>query len=223
MAAASKTGARGLVGAVEKVLIPFEKKLPSTNIKQLLVTPELVDNAEAELCTCLENHNNPRWIERFERATRDEIRDIKAFINDRLDHFRQISNLNLYDSRIDLIARLYLKTTSDINMAFDDFAEMVKQIKSEEATLTEKLEVDIIFDDSAVDELANKSIESGLEAGSLAFQLTKKIEYGLKLVRDRSGMNNFVINGKAVRDVDSYINNLVKDSYKNEYSPVYAD
>lgn len=223
MAAASKTGARGLVGAVEKVLIPFEKKLPSTSIKQLLVTPELVENAEAELCTCLESHKDPRWIERFERATRDEIRDIKAFINDRSDHFRQVSDLNLYDSRIDLIARLYLKTTSDINMALDDFAEMVKQIKSEEATLTEKLEVDITFDDSAVDELVNRSIETGLEAGSLAFQLTKKIEYGLKLVRDRSGISRFLIDGEAVRDVDGYINAMVKNTYKSEYSPGYVD
>jgi len=221
IAATSKTGARGLVSAVEKVLIPFEKKLPSTNIKRLLLTPELVDNPEAELRSYLADYNDPQRLDRFERATFDEIQNIKTFINDRLNHFLQISNLNLYDFRIDLIARLYLQTTSDINMAFEDFAEMYKQIKSEEATLTERLEVDITFDDSAIDELVGKSLESGLEAGSLAFQLAKKIEYGLKLVRDRSGINNFIIDGKAVSDVDGYINNLVKDSYKNEYSPDY--
>lgn len=218
IAAASKTGARGLVSAVEKVLIPFEKKLPSTNIKRLLLTPELVDNPEAELRSYLKNYDDPQKLDRFDRATYDEIQNIKTFINDRLDHFSQISNLNLYDLRIDLIARLYLKTTSDINVAFEDFADMYKQIKSEEATLTERLEVDINFDDSAIDELVGKSLESGLEAGSLAFQLAKKIEYGLKLVRDRSGISNFNIDGEAVSDVDSYINNLVKDSYKSEYS-----
>jgi ATP-dependent protease Clp ATPase subunit len=221
IAAAAKTGARGLVSAVEKVLIPFEKKLPSTNIKRLLLTPELVDNPEAELRSYLKKYDDPQMLDRFERATYDEIHNIKTFINDRLNHFSQISNLNLYDFRIDLIAQLYLKTTSDINVAFEDFADMVKQIKSEEATLTERLEVDITFDDSAIDELVGKSLESGLEAGSLAFQLAKKIEYGLKLVRDRSGISNFIIDGNAVSDVDSYINNLVKDSYKNEYSPDY--
>ena len=48
-AAKEKTGARGLVSAIERVLIPFEKHLPSTPIKRLLVTAELVDNPEAEL------------------------------------------------------------------------------------------------------------------------------------------------------------------------------
>ena len=37
LAAREKTGARGLVSAIEKVLIPFEKTLPSTDIKELLV------------------------------------------------------------------------------------------------------------------------------------------------------------------------------------------
>ena len=32
-----KTGARGLVSAIERVLITFEKKLPSTNIRRLVV------------------------------------------------------------------------------------------------------------------------------------------------------------------------------------------
>jgi len=31
-----KTGARGLVSAVEKVLLKFEKRLPSTGIKRLV-------------------------------------------------------------------------------------------------------------------------------------------------------------------------------------------
>jgi hypothetical protein len=44
-----KTGARGLVSALEKVLLHFEKKLPSTNIKYLLVTKRTVEEPLTEL------------------------------------------------------------------------------------------------------------------------------------------------------------------------------
>ena len=39
-----KTGARGLVSVMEKVLMPFEKKFPSTIIRRLMVTKGLVNN-----------------------------------------------------------------------------------------------------------------------------------------------------------------------------------
>lgn len=44
-----KTGARGLLSVFEKVLIRFEKKLPSTGVKKLTVDMELINNAEAVL------------------------------------------------------------------------------------------------------------------------------------------------------------------------------
>ena len=44
-----KTGARGLVSAVEKVLLKFEKRLPSTDIQKLVVTRQMVEDPEGEL------------------------------------------------------------------------------------------------------------------------------------------------------------------------------
>jgi ATP-dependent Clp protease ATP-binding subunit ClpX len=44
-----QTGARGLIRVCERVLIPFEKALPSTDIKELTVTRAMVENPEREL------------------------------------------------------------------------------------------------------------------------------------------------------------------------------
>lgn len=44
-----KTGARGLLSVFENALIKFEKTLPSTNISELLVNKDVVDNPEKEL------------------------------------------------------------------------------------------------------------------------------------------------------------------------------
>ncbi|HPJ35384.1 MAG TPA: AAA family ATPase [Spirochaetota bacterium] len=44
-----KTGARGLLSVFEKVLIKFEKKLPSTDVKKLTVDIELINNPDVVL------------------------------------------------------------------------------------------------------------------------------------------------------------------------------
>ncbi len=223
MAANEKTGARGLVSAIEKVLIPFEKNLPSTNIKQLLVTPEVVADPEAELLSLKQNYDDPESLKKFERAAKQELEDIEEFITRKANDFFQRSGLAIYDKRIELIAELYLKTTSDINTAFEDFMEMYNQIKLEESSLYDKLEINVTFDDSAIDELIKLSIETGEEAGPITFRLAKKLEYGLKLVKDRSGNEDFVINGKAITDMEKYINDLIKKSYRHGEDPIYLD
>ncbi len=216
MAAQEKTGARGLVSAIEKVLIPFEKHLPSTSIKGLTVTPEIVANPEAELAALTANPDDPERRARFDQAAQDELGSIKAFVTEKADDFHQRSGLEIYGERVDIIAEIYLKTTSDINTSFEDFLQMYNQIKMEESTLLDKLEINISFDDSAIDELIRKAVASGEEAGPMTFQLAKKLEYGLKLVRERSGMDTFVITREAVNDMESYINGLVKKFYQQE-------
>ncbi|MFH0882916.1 MAG: AAA family ATPase [bacterium] len=42
-----KTGARGLIRAAERALIPFEKRLPSTTIRKVTLTREAVENPNA--------------------------------------------------------------------------------------------------------------------------------------------------------------------------------
>jgi ATP-dependent protease Clp ATPase subunit len=207
------------VSAVEKVLIPFEKHLPSTDIEQLLVTSELIDDPEAELITLKNNKKDPERIERFERATKQELENLKNFITSKSGDFNQRSGLEISTKRAELIAGLYLKRTSDINTAFENLVEMYNQIKQEEASLIDKLDISIAFEDSAIDELIMTAIKTDTEAGTLAFEMNKKLEYGLKLVRDRSGIDHFTINSEAVTDMDNYINNLVKKYYRQEYDP----
>ena len=55
-----KTGARGLVSAVEKVLIKFEKRLPSTDIRKFVVTQAVVEGPERELGRLLQDPSDPR-------------------------------------------------------------------------------------------------------------------------------------------------------------------
>ncbi|MFC1867728.1 AAA family ATPase [Thermodesulfobacteriota bacterium] len=216
IAADQKTGARGLISAFEKVLIPFEKNLPSTDIKRLLVTPELVENPGPELAALKENPDDPARSERFEKMAELELENIIEFITSREDDFCHDSGLDIYKERKALIAGLYLKTTSDINTAFEDFIRMYQEVRQEEKLLSEKLEINISLEDSAVDELIKQAVETGKDPGPLTFYVAKKLEYGLRLVRDRSGVEEFVIDSRAITDMESYINNLIKKYYRQD-------
>ena len=215
-AAAEKTGARGLVSVIEKALIPFEKKLPSTEHKRFLVTKEVVEDPGAQLELLLKNPDDPEATERYERAKEKEREDISQYILRRSDDFLGKSGLQIYERRIDLIAELYLKAASDINAALDYFKEMYDQVKVQEASLAEKMEVSMSFDESAVDEIISQAIKTGQDAGTLAFQVAKRLEYGLNLVKDRSAIERFVINDEAITDMEKFINNLIKQYYREE-------
>ncbi|MBT5874178.1 MAG: AAA domain-containing protein, partial [Candidatus Latescibacteria bacterium] len=60
-----KTGARGLVGVCEKILIPFEKKLPSTSIKRFRVTRQVVEEPRLALEKLLTEAAIARFEDRF--------------------------------------------------------------------------------------------------------------------------------------------------------------
>lgn len=60
-----KTGARGLVGVCEKILLRYEKKLPSTDIAQFRVTRAVVEHPDRELERLLTETAIARFERRF--------------------------------------------------------------------------------------------------------------------------------------------------------------
>jgi ATP-dependent Clp protease ATP-binding subunit ClpX len=222
MAAQEKTGARGLVSAIEKVLIHFEKQLPSTTIKRFLVTRELVDHPEKELEAILQSHDSPERSARFEKAEEKEIQNVTAFVLSRAKDFYHRSGLEIDDMRARLVAKIYFKKIFDVNSAFDEFAAIYEQIKVEETSLFNEVDIQVKFDDEAIDELIRRAVEADEDAGILAHQLAKKLEYGLKLVKDRSGMERFVITREAVTDMEKYINDLMKRHYSARDYEAYS-
>jgi ATP-dependent Clp protease ATP-binding subunit ClpX len=67
-----------------------------------------------------------------------------------------------------------------------------------------------------VDELIRESIKTGRDPGPLTFYIAKRLEYGLKLIRDRSGIEEFTIGSGAITDMEDYINSLLKKHYRRD-------
>ena len=59
-------------------------------------------------------------------------------------------------------------------------------------------------------------METGRDPGPFTFYMAKKLEYGLKLVRDRAGIEKFPISGEAIIDMENFINGLIKKYYRDD-------
>lgn len=218
-AAHERTGARGLVSAIERVLIPFEKKLPSTEIKRFLVTQEVVEDPQKELEKLLQAPEDSGLEERFEAAREAEIKNIRRYIKERLDYYEGKAGVSLSERRMDIISTLHLRNVTDLTSALEEFKDLYDQVKVEEAALHDKVDVKITFDEGAVDAIIEEAIATGQDAGSLAFGLAKRLEYGLRLVKERAGVDEFVITEAAVRDMESFISDLIKRYYRQGLHP----
>jgi len=219
MASQEKTGARGLVSAVERSLMPFEKHLPSTTTERLLVTPELVENPERELKRIDPGRDimDPEMAERFERAAVNEKQRVKMTIADRAKEFEAQSGLKISEARIDLIADQALKALSDIDSAFVDFKEMYDQVKAQNAELFSQLGIDVSLADSAIHEIIRIAIDQDRDIIEVCVGLANELEYGLKLVKDRIGFEAFTITREAVLDPEKYIDGLIKKYYSQDH------
>ena len=218
IASEEKTGARGLVSAIERSLIAFEKRLPSTKIKKLLVTNELIEDPEEELKRIEPSYDKSDYEmeKRFEEAVSYEKRRIKKAVSERAVSFEMDSGLKLYEDRIDLITELTRKSLITINSAFLDFEEMSEQIKAQSDSLFSQLGINANFADSAIDEILRISIEQDRDIDEICLNFSSELEYGLKLVRDRIGQDNFTITREAVLSPEKYIDSLIKKFYSQQ-------
>jgi len=208
-----QTGARGLVSAVEKVLLKLEKKLPSTDIKKLAVTEEVVKDPEGMLQEIISTPDDPRWTQLYEKLVQDEKESVKQYVKDNQTVLAGISEIPLTPSRIDLIADVYAMSACGINAVMSKIGTYYDQIKKVEAYFFKTHDLNINLDEDAVDVVILEMFSSPTALGDFYKELTTKFEYGFKLIRDKVGQNTFVITKEAMENPEEFFNNLVKKIY----------
>ena len=213
LAYGEQTGARGLVSAMEKVLLKLEKKLPSTDIEKLPVTEEVVKDPEGMLQKIISAPDDPRWTQLYEKLDQDEKESVKQYVKDNQAVLAGISEIALTPSRIDLIADLYAMSACSINAVMSKIGTYYDQVKKVEAYFYKTHDLNINLDEDAIDVVILEMFSSPTALGDFYKQLTTKFEYGFKLIRDRVGQNTFVITKEAMENPEEFFNNLVKKIY----------
>ena len=205
------TGARGLVSAVEKALLLFEKKLPSEHIKKFPVTASVIENPELSLHNMLESSNQNQLIETFDKLVVEEKEFVKKYLNLNKKNLAQKYSLTLTPSRIDVVATYYTKHIMEIEKAIKKIKSLYDDIKRIELYFFKSHDINIVLEDDAVDFIIEKLGHSSDNLEGFFEQLTVNFEHGLKLVREKTGRNRFFITKNALQAPEAYVSNLIKD------------
>jgi hypothetical protein len=212
-AAEEKTGARGLVSAVEKVLLKFEKCLPSTSIQELVVTREVVENPERELERLLQDPANPEIMARFQKLLSEEVADLEATIRNREPEFQKRYGMVLSKGRTGLVAHRVVEKGYDVNTVLEEVAEVKRHVEELERDFERKQGIRVRFDEEAMDRVTEIALEEDGKGGSLCSRLAKDYEHGMKLIRDKTGRREFLLTREAVDDPEGYLNRLIREIY----------
>jgi endopeptidase Clp ATP-binding regulatory subunit ClpX len=211
-----KTGARGLVSAVEKVLIKFEKRLPSTDIRKFVVTRAVVENPEQELERLLQDPSNPEMLEKFEDLLSSEKMVLKESILHREAEFKKRYGIVFREGRIDLIVNRMIEKGYDVNTVSEEVVEIQRQVEEFERDFQRRTGIDLEFSEEAIHRITEIILDEEGKGAVLFSRLSKDYEYGFELIRDKTGQREFIVTRETVDDPEGYLNRMIREIYKRQ-------
>ncbi len=215
LAAAEQTGARALVRVIERVLIPFEKRLPSLGANFLVVTQELIEDPQGMLASFESSFRSPEWEARYLKALEEENQRIKDFISQKKAPFLKGHGLKLTPERLDLAVKLHRRDDLDVHQALEELFILMRQVKNYERSFERRTGFKVVFSEEAIDRILRHIIEMDQGVYAYCDRIVNLLEYGLRLINERTGKNRFLIPPEAIEHPEQYLNRLVQESYRS--------
>ncbi len=218
-----RTGARGLVSAVEKILIKFEKRLPSTDIRKLVVTRTVVGEPERALERLLQDPSNPEMMEKFEALLSREKMGLKESILRRESEFKKRYGIVFREGRIDLIVNRMIEKGYDVNTVSEEVVEIQRQVEEFERDFQRRTGIDLQFSEEAIHRITEVILKEGGKGTAFLSKLSKDFEYGFELIRDKTGQREFIVTRETMDDPEGYLNRMIREIYRRQTDPRVED
>ncbi|MDM8552181.1 AAA family ATPase [Desulfobacterales bacterium HSG2] len=209
------TGARGLVSAVERALLPFEKALPSANTKIFPATEAIIRIPEKSLELLTAPEGNELIDKEFERLVSEEEAFIRKYVESNKKMLADKYNLTLTPSRIDTVADFYCNHIMDIGNVIKKVKTFSDEIKKIELYFYQNHDINIVLEEDAIDFIIEQFIDVAVDFEDIYKKLSMDFELGLRLVREKTGRNRFFLTREALLNPESFISNLIKDELSN--------
>ena len=218
-ASAENTGARGLVSAVEKALLPFETRLPSTGLRQFPVTPAVIQSPRASLDHMLAEGSAASIQQDFTRLADQEKQSIKHYIQNNRRILADKYSLSLTPSRLEVLAQFYVNHILDIGQVFQQIKTCYDDIKKIELEFYKRNDINVVLEEDAIDFIMEQIVNKAVTLETIAQQLNANFELGLKLVKEKTGQNRFFINRDALVNPESFIGGLIRNGLSTPKLP----
>ncbi len=209
------TGARGLVSSVERALLPFEKALPSASCRKFPATTAILKKTQRVLDQLLESPEDDAVDKTFDRLVQAEQQTVEQYILDNWQNLAGEYNLPATHARGRLAAHYYSRHINDVGSVIRKINTCYNEIKNIELYFFKNHDINIIFEEDAIDHIIEAFILGQSNADAFYQQLQTDFKLGLKLIMEKTGRNRFFITRKALLSPERFLETLVKQELSN--------
>ncbi len=208
------TGARGLVSVIESALMVFETRLPSTSIKRLPLTAEVISNPDTFINQWLAGDGLETMEAEFNSIARHNRKSLIDYLHKNRKKLAAQYGLPLSAYRIERIADFYRSNVVEIGSAIQEIKSAYERIKWLEINFYNRHDLNIVFEEDAIDLISEQMEKHSLNIEQIYHKLSGDFEYGLKLLREKTGKNRFFISKNALENPEAYLNQLITNELK---------
>ena len=208
------TGARGLVSAVERALLPFEKKLPSTPVRKFAVTADVIEQPKSTLEQMIAAPQSDQLHRSFERIRQQECDYIKTYLSANSAKLAEKYSLTMTPSRIEIVAVYCSRHIMEVGEAIRQIKSYYDDVKKIELYFFKNHDINVVLEEDAIDFIIGRVVCSEIHLDDFYKQLNEDFEHGLKLVREKTGVSRFFITREALLHPETYIHHLLAEQQK---------
>jgi ATP-dependent Clp protease ATP-binding subunit ClpX len=122
--------------------------------------------------------------------------------------------LPLTEARVELLATRYYHWDCDLKTAMGDLAQLYDQVCRFAEKFLANHGIELHFEPDAVDEILQQAVTRDTSALAICQEMAKDLEYALKLVRDRTSQDQFILTREALCDLDAFLNRVIREYYQ---------
>jgi ATP-dependent Clp protease ATP-binding subunit ClpX len=215
MAYEEKTGARGLVSVIERVLLSYEKGLPTSTVRYLLVTKKVVLDPQRELNLILANPHSPERLQAYMKVVEEEKACAREKVMQRADCYILNYPQVFPPERIELVVEQHLRLGIPVESVLEEVVLLYEQIREFEQDFHANYRFKLYFTEEAVDQIIEEALQRDSSASAICLGISRDFDYGFKLIAERSGQTEFTMPRRAVLEPSVYLDELIRENYRN--------
>lgn len=209
-----KTGARGLLSVMEKTLLPFEKSLPSTIRRHLVVSRDMVEDPHGGLLTMLKETGSDYHRRRSEALRLAEFARLVEVIEHTHGDFLREQAVEITPTRLNMMAAHCLDALMDVRDVCADFSEMIHHIRDYAATVSVDCDIHVILAEAAIDRILQKSRLTIPSVNQVCQEIFTTLDYGLRLMGQKNIDVELVMPVAAVDSPATFIDAVLDEHFQ---------
>jgi hypothetical protein len=215
LAQLEKTGARSLISVMERLLVAFESRLPSTDLERFCVTADLVNDPRGYLEAVIKDEAHPSRNEMYDVIDREERVDMLRELELRAPEFEKRCGKCLTGAALDIVVDAAMHQGISPDTMYTRYMKVEESILEFEREFEGMYAVKIRFLPEALQELIRLTIDGSDEPLIVCRKIFQNYHHGLKLVMERTGWQEFKIPKEAVENPEHFLNEMIQKTYRS--------